>query len=104
MLVASLSTHNIHLYRNNDTALTVIEPAKIDWYTVGDNGEVNNFTLKNTDGDLKFIQYQHINSADAYKYTYVEVLNASPEQEIYKEHGMTYRTGYALVFIFFDAK
>lgn len=35
LMIANLSSHQIYLYRDNQ--LTVVEPGKIDWYTVGYN-------------------------------------------------------------------
>lgn len=34
-MIANLSSHEIYLYRDNQ--LTVVEPGRIDWYTVGYN-------------------------------------------------------------------
>lgn len=43
LMIANLSSHQIYLYRDNQ--LTVVEPGKIDWYTVGYNNNPVSLTI-----------------------------------------------------------
>lgn len=54
LMIANLSSHQIYLYRDNQ--LTVVEPGKIDWYTVGYNNNPVSLTIITNPQD--FIQME----------------------------------------------
>ena len=50
LMIANLSSHQIYLYRDNQ--LTVVESGKIDWYTIGGQGQaISEISLFNEDAN-----------------------------------------------------
>lgn len=50
LMIANLSSHQIYLYR--DSKLTVVEPGRIDWYTVGYNSNPVSLTMITNPNDV----------------------------------------------------
>lgn len=97
ILIANLSTNDISLVRSGQT--TNIQPKTIDWFYVGDSGQVTDHVIRNGDKPVHIIRYTMTSA----KSTVIEVRRCIAPNDVIANFGQVNLLVFARVVLIFNA-